>query len=170
MRCEYNLEHHWQLWRAYLSTRREIARAVYPPPVTAVWCPSVTLTISPSTIVPESDLERRKWALSLSDWLLEMFIFNKRKIETWLCILPRSRYKRFCPWLSDMPVRLNTFRISTASANHLLFCLQDHFIKVYIKTDKLRTSIALKLVPVGTKIHEPFLEGSREEILRTQLY
>ena len=42
VRCEYNLDHHWQLWRAYLSTRREIARAVYSPPVTAVWCPSVT--------------------------------------------------------------------------------------------------------------------------------
>ena len=42
VRCECNLDHHWQLWRAYLSTRREIARAVYLPPVTAVWCPSVT--------------------------------------------------------------------------------------------------------------------------------
>ena len=42
VRCEYNLDHHWRLWRAYLSTRRGSARAVYPPPVTAVWCPSVT--------------------------------------------------------------------------------------------------------------------------------
>ena len=39
VRCEYNLDHHWQLWPAYLSMRREIARAVYPPPVTAVLVP-----------------------------------------------------------------------------------------------------------------------------------
>jgi len=45
VRCKYNLDHQWQLWRACLSTRREIARAVYPPPATAVWCPSVTVTL-----------------------------------------------------------------------------------------------------------------------------
>ena len=39
VRCEYNLDHHWQLWRECLSTRREFARAVYPPPVTAVLVP-----------------------------------------------------------------------------------------------------------------------------------
>ena len=42
-RCKYNLDQHWQLWRAYLSMRREFARAVYPPPVTAAWCPSVKI-------------------------------------------------------------------------------------------------------------------------------
>ena len=39
MRCEYNHDHHWQLWPAYFATRREFARAVYPTPVTAVLMP-----------------------------------------------------------------------------------------------------------------------------------
>ena len=44
LRCENNVDHHWQLWRACLSTRWEFARAVYPPPVTAVLVPLVTLS------------------------------------------------------------------------------------------------------------------------------
>jgi len=39
VRCKYNLDHHWRLWRAYLSTRQEFARAVYIPPVTAILVP-----------------------------------------------------------------------------------------------------------------------------------